>query len=649
MKKRSFLLATAGHVDHGKSAIVKALTQVDPDRLPEERRRGITIELGFALLQAPSPSDPSVGLQAHVIDVPGHEDFVNNTVAGMGCVDLGLIVVAADSGWMPQTEEHFQILEYLDVRRIVVALNKIDLDLLDESFLRELIRSELAATRFEQAPIVATSTKTGQGIDELKTVIARTLDALPDPSDQGKPRLSVDRVFSAKGHGTVVTGSLIGGRLRIDQPVVVQPHGVTTRIRALQSFGQAATEADPGTRVAVNLAQIGIRQQPRTNAKGVGRGDVIIPPAIGEPSRIIDAIIGKSPRLDGLNVPAAKPLRHGARVRFHHGSANTPGRLFFLERSELKPGEETLGELRLEREVMALEGDRFVLRDWSQTHTLAGGTILDGQAKANRFRSAEQRRYLTECRQANSDLTALVKAHLVRERAIAETQVMHHSRYGPQTLAGALDELERTGSIVRRRGIVFESGYWNSRLDLTAQAVDRYHRTYPDRPGLPLSELRSSLDDLAASSEGTEVLIASLPESDYIVESTMIRRADHVISLPAQLESIAARLLETLNEAGLEPPAAKQLLTSAEQERTARFLIASGKAIKLGEELILSRTTYDRLRDLTVDYLRGRQRASVSELRQHTRVSRRIMLPLLEHLDALGVTCRTDDWRHLKK
>ena len=245
----------------------------------------MTIELGFAELQLPAPFPPSAPMQVGIIDVPGHEDFVKNMIAGMGCVNLGLIVVAADDGWMPQTEEHFQILEYLGVQRLVIALNKIDLAEEDEDFLREVVKDELSGTAFENAPIVATSAASGRGVSELKQTLASILDSLPDPPDIEKPRLSVDRAFSVKGHGTVVTGSLADGRFHVEQSVVVQPQGISARIRSMQCFGRAAESAGPGTRVAINLANVDLRSTLVSMQEGVGRGDVVTAENFGKAGR----------------------------------------------------------------------------------------------------------------------------------------------------------------------------------------------------------------------------------------------------------------------------------------------------------------------------------------------------------------------------
>ena len=650
MESRHFILATAGHVDHGKSALVEALTKTHPDRLPEERKRGMTIELGFAELQLPSPLRSSTPMHVGVIDVPGHEDFVKNMIAGMGCVHLGLIVVAADDGWMPQTEEHFQILDYLGVARLVIALNKIDLAEEDEGFLREVIQEDLLGTSFEDAPIVATSAASGRGIPELKQTLASVLDSLPNPPDIGKPRLSVDRAFSVKGHGTVVTGSLADGRFHVEQPVVVQPQGVSARIRSMQCFGRAAESAGPGTRVAINLANIALRSALGSAQEGVGRGDVVTAGDFGKSGRVLDALITKSKRLAGGRTPASKPLKHGARVRLHHGSANVPGRIFFLHCLELQPGQEAIGELRLERNASVLTGDRFVIRDWGETHTLAGGVALDVQASAGRFRSERQRRYLEACRRGPSaDLPTMMRAQIVREQTLTESEVMRGSRFGSQEIHDCAAMLEKEGAIMRRRGIVFEANYWKAQLGKATNAIDRFHQTRPELPGLSLSQLRACLDKRLSSHGAFNAVFDALAESGFIVQSAAIQRLGFTISLPPNLQGAANRIRKALSEKADEPPARKQIITSKEEEQAMQFLIDSGEAVELNKELALLRIGYDKLCESAQKFLKEHEEASVSQLRQHTGVSRRVMIPFLQFLDAQGVTVREGDLRRLKK
>ncbi|MBU6402944.1 MAG: selenocysteine-specific translation elongation factor, partial [Verrucomicrobia bacterium] len=383
MTARNFILATAGHVDHGKSALVKALTGIDPDRLPEEKARGITIDLGFAHLElstaGPQPSTFHLG----IIDVPGHEDFVKNMVAGVGSIDLALFVVAADDGWMPQTEEHLQILTYLGVTRAVVALTKIDLAGSGEAAVTDAIRRHLQASPFADAPLVPTSVVTGRGLEELKSTLLELLAQLPAPLDAGKPRLPVDRVFTLHGIGTVVTGTLTGGSLRRGQAVVIQPSGRSTRVRSVQNHNRDVESSSPGTRTALNLPDVQAEMGAGHAGAGVRRGEVVTLPGLGGAGDTLDVVLVKSVRLaastpanatssgrEGSRSPAQqaarRPLKQGAVVRVHHGSGNFAARVHFLDATALEAGARALAQLRTESPVFVFLGDRFILRDWAE-------------------------------------------------------------------------------------------------------------------------------------------------------------------------------------------------------------------------------------------------------------------------------------------
>src|SRR5436309_1808536 len=386
MTEKHFILATAGHVDHGKSALVKALTGTDPDRLPEEKARGITIDLGFAELNLDGPNERK--FHVGIVDVPGHEDFIPNMIAGVGSVDLALLVVAADDGWMPQTEEHLQIVTYLGVKRAVIALTKSDLAKIDNVVAQ--IHDELRNSPLANSQIIPTSVRTGEGIENLKSVLACEFATLPPPRDIGKPRLVVDRAFTLRGIGTVVTGTLTGGELRRGQNVVVQPQNFEARIRSIQSHGCELDSAKPGMRTAINLPDVAVGDGPGQ----IKRGDVITVVDLGTASSTLVALLEKSPRL-GPRDPAARPLRYGASVYLHHGTSRFPAKIGLLDSDALEPGKQALANLKLESPIFAFLGDRFVLRDASEQHTIAGGIVLDPDGNREKFPHEERRKLLT--------------------------------------------------------------------------------------------------------------------------------------------------------------------------------------------------------------------------------------------------------------
>ena len=331
---RHFIIATAGHVDHGKSALVKALTGTDPDRLPEEKKRQITIDLGFAALNLTAPTGETI--QASIIDVPGHEDFVRNMIAGVGSIDLALFVIAADDGWMPQSEEHLQILSYLGVQRAVIALTKSDLGRIDIATTQ--IRDQLAGTPFADSPMVSTSVRTGMGIEKLMSRLATTLARTEPQRDIRKPRLFIDRVFTLRGIGTVVTGSLTGGSLCRGQQIVVYPTNLETRIRSIQSQGRELEVASPGMRTAINLPDVDVDQ--------IKRGDVVTLPGNGTPSSKLTVLVEKASRVDRDKI-SAHPLKNGSSLYLHHGASRVAARIRFRDNGSLESGKKQIAHLKL--------------------------------------------------------------------------------------------------------------------------------------------------------------------------------------------------------------------------------------------------------------------------------------------------------------
>ncbi|MCX7827056.1 MAG: GTP-binding protein, partial [Verrucomicrobiae bacterium] len=369
---RNFILGTAGHVDHGKSALVRALTGTDPDRLPEEKARGITIDLGFAHLTL---GDYNIG----IVDVPGHEDFVRNAASGIAFMNAVLFVVAANEGWMPQSEEHLQILHYLGVERGIFVITKCD-----------LAPGDFPLPRGDW-PVVKVSAHTGEGIEQLKQAILATLAAAPAPEDIGKPRLHVDRAFTLKGIGTVVTGTLVGGSVARDEKLVIQPRDIATRARSLHNHGREVATLAPGARCAINLADVAV--------DAVHRGDVLTRPGLGGPSDTLDALLAISPR-------AKTKLKHNQSVTVSLGSGHWRARLTLFGTKELTPGRRAVGQLRFDEPVYCFAGDRFIVREAT---TLAGGSVLDADARRG---GAKESRVLTLAATPQPGPTELVRAWL---------------------------------------------------------------------------------------------------------------------------------------------------------------------------------------------------------------------------------------------
>jgi selenocysteine-specific elongation factor len=620
-----YILATAGHVDHGKSALVRALTGTDPDRLPEEKARGITIDLGFAALDLPTPGGATVRLG--VIDVPGHEDFVKNMVAGIGSVDLALLVVAADDGWMPQTEEHLQILAYQGVARGVVAVTKIDLAT-DEDATVQSIRERLKGSPLAEAAVVPTSVVTGRGLDELRRALAAAAVAGPPPRDLGKPRLPIDRAFTLRGVGTVVTGTLTGGTLARGQSVVARPGALGGKVRSLQSHNKDVQAVAPGSRVALNVPELA----------GVGRGAVVTLAALGEPSDTLDVWLARSARAEG------KPLPHAAGVYVHHGTAALAGRVYLLDRTPLEPGQGGLAQLRLATPVYAWAGDRLVIRDASQQHTLAGGRVLDPAAGRRGYNRPARRATLARRAASPDDAAEQVAAELADRAAVVRSRLLVQSRFSADEIAAAIDRLVRDGKAVAAGPFAVDAGRWAAWMAKLADAIDTAHGTHPEHTGLPLADLRAAAEVPDAAL--VEPLIAALLDGrGFVRRGAAVARATHRPALPAHLVAAGARVRTGLSAKPLEPPNRKELTPTATDRAALQFLIDTGEATVVGDELVLLSEVVDRAAAAIRRHVAAHGPASASDLRQALGTTRRVMMPLLELLDRRGVTKRIGDLR----
>ena len=632
---KHFIVATAGHVDHGKSALVKALTGTDPDRLPEEKARGITIDLGFAHLELPEAE-----ISAGIVDVPGHEDFVKNMVAGVGSIDLALFVVAADDGWMPQTEEHLQILDYLGVTHAVLALTKIDLAT-DEAAAEGGVREKLAGTPFANSPIVATSTVTQRGLSELKSALATALGQMPAPRDYGKPRLAIDRVFTLHGIGTVVTGTLSGGTFQLGQPVVIQPSKKSTRVRNLQSHSRDVTSAQPGTRTAINLPDVFVAGKGQGYAdSGASRGEVVTLPEFGEASKTVDVMLERSQRTVHVGLTESRPLKGEALVRVHHGSASHRARVLLLDRNELQPGEKALAQLRFDAPVYVFAGDRFVIRDLSEQTTLAGGIVLDPDASRRNVRTPAHLDFLRA--RAGDGLEAFIASELAYRRAVPAGRLLLKSHWGATEIAAAArDRLVGSWAV--------DPQWWSSLHKKAAERITEEHKRHPERPGLALNDLRTSVQGELPDPAFFDLLVGELCREEYVHVGTAIRHKSHCPALPAALQAAGARVRAALNANPFEPPARKELAPDAASQNVLRFLVQTAEAIELAEDTVILAENFARAIEQIKKFLRERGKATASELRQHLNTNRRVIIPLLEKLDKDGVTVRQGDFRLLKR
>ena len=652
MTDKHFILATAGHVDHGKSTLVKALTGTNPDRLPEEKARGITIDLGFAHLELSAPpsslnnrqsnasaariSDQPSTFSVGIVDVPGHEDFVRNMIAGIGSINLALLVVAADDGWMPQTEEHLQILSYLGVRRIVVALTKSDLGKIDN--VASQIRGKLRETTFANAQIIATSARTGFGLEDLKEALASEFATVSTPPDIGKPRLFVDRAFTLRGIGTVVTGTLAGGQFQRGQNVVIQPQNLSARVRTIQSHNRDLEIAQPGTRTAINLPDVPV------GSDGIKRGDVITIANVGAAADIVNVVLERSARLN-RKTPAARPLKNGGVVHIHLGTTRVPAKITLLDQDVVQPGQRVIAQLCLDSPILAFVGDRFVVRDSSGQNTIAGGVVLDVDCDRQNFRNAGQTELLRTRAAAIDEVDVCILSQLTRDGFAQTNTLLVTSHFSADEIANALSRSQNASAIVLRGKIAANPAYWRDLVARATALIDRAHEKHPEQRGLDFTQLRVELN--IESDELFAALVSEMTANGFARAETNIGRNSHRPSLPAEILPAAEKIRAALAGKPFDPPSRKDFPHDRHLHQALRFLIEQGEIVEIGDEIVLLRDAVDQMQNLVSEFISTNGSATASQLRQRLGTSRRIIIPFLEYLDRTGVTRRVGDERVL--
>ena len=636
MSQKNFILATAGHIDHGKSTLIEALSGINPDRLPEEQKRGMTIDLGFAHLNIKDTENQDEIFSLGLIDVPGHADFVKNMVAGAGSVDLAMFVVAADDGWMPQSEEHLQILSYLNVKRAVVALTKSD-TVDDIDFSIEVIRDSLKVSAFENSPVVPVCALIGEGIDEIKKVIINELKELPPPADISKPRLCVDRVFSPKGVGTVITGTTHGGGFSKGQKVIIQPQGTETTIRSIQNHNSQLDDCKPGMRTALNIPDIEILKG--KSKEGIRRGDTITIADLGTPSRRVHVEVHVSERATKIQT-----IKHAQRVRFHHFSTTISGKILFFENKNLEKGNKQIAEIRLDRPVFTFAGDRFVLRDWSKQFTIGGGIILDSSPPKRSYRTEKQRNFLLMRASNPNEFTTHLNSLLTRDHFIKSDTPLSQSSFSKSVIEDAIEN----NDVVVSGNFIIDKNWWSEINEIAGNRIKTIHEKHPELPGIDISQLRTFMKKRVVDSKLFEFLIDQLCKSGFNKKDTILSIDSHKASLPNHLTSSGKKIRILLDENPLEPPNPKEIINSENDEAALKFLLQTNEAIQLDEKVILLSKNYNEAVDKIRSYITQNGPATAADLRKALSSTRRVIIPLLENLDKKGITFRSGDTRVLK-
>ena len=631
----SLIVGTAGHIDHGKSALVRALTGTDPDRLPEEKRRGITIDLGFADLEL---GDLRIGF----VDVPGHERFVKNMLAGAHGIDLLALVIAADEGVMPQTREHFDICRLLGVSNGLVVITKTDL--VDEEMLalvEDDARELIAGSFLENAPLVSVSSRTGAGMDQLKSRLVELGKRVPPRSKDFTTRLPIDRAFSMKGFGAVVTGTLISGQIREGDELELLPLKVNVRVRGLQVHNKSVTEAHAGQRTAVNLAGIDTAQ--------IERGMVLAPPGRLRPTQIVDVWIDVLPG-------ASRPVRSRSRVRFHIGATEVLGRVRVLEGSQIDVGSSGLAQLRLEAPVVAVHGDRFILRSYSPAETIAGGVIVDPFATKHRGRELENalqllRLLMRDDRAAKFE--GFVRTAGIRGLRLAELAAA--TGWTNEVL-----QVQKTDSVVEVGGLFIARDSLDRLTAALVNELDRYHQREPLARGMLRETLREKIFTHSAPELFNGVLARLEAEAKVVSEKDIVRSSAHSVGLSDQDVALRDRIEQVYVAAGLEAPSLDEAMTKAnvaapqrpQARKLLQLLLDDRKLVRITGDMFMHGNVITDLKAKLQTY--GAQHEpdrliDVPTFKDLAGVSRKYAIPLLEYFDRDQTTRRAGDKRLILK
>jgi selenocysteine-specific elongation factor len=617
---RTYVIGTAGHVDHGKSTLVRALTGIDPDRLREEKERGLTIDLGFAYFTLPS------GDEVSIVDVPGHERFIKNMLAGVGGIDLALLVIAADEGVMPQTREHLAIIDLLGIDRGVVALTRADLVDPDLLALAEADAAEvIAGTSLEGSPVVPCSGVTGLGLPELVNAIAEQLEGVERRRDIGRPRLPMDRAFTMTGFGTVVTGTLIDGSLSTGDEVEILPDGLRARIRGLQNHGRKVETALPGARTAVNFAGVPVEK--------LRRGMVVALPGTLRPVKTLDARIRAVPYLD-------RPVRHNLRVTFHTGSSEVDGRLLLLDTDALHPGESAWAQLRLGASVVAVHGDRFIIRDTNDT--LAGGTVVDvDPPRHRRFHEQTISDLGRRAQGSPEDLAMMAISRLEPVEMDALTRALDFTAAAAAAAVRALTGDGRVrvlGALPDAAVLVSEAGFaaLSGRIDKT---LKDYQKALPLRPGMPREELRSRL---GLQPRAFEAVLSALAASGELQDGPSVSLPGHTPRLSDAQLTVADAYVTTL----LSSPYAPSTDHQPPPEIVA-YLAREGAVVVTPDGVVFAAQPYVEMADAVTRHLESHGSITLAQARDMFGTTRKYAQALLEHLDSQRVTRRVGDARVL--
>lgn len=621
------VIGTAGHVDHGKSSLIKRLTGINPDRLKVEQDREMSIELGFAWFELPN------GEEVGIVDVPGHRDFIENMLSGIGGIDAALFVVAADEGVMPQTREHLAILDLLQIPAGVVALTKIDL--IKEPEWLDLVEAELsetlAGTVLADAPIVHVSARSGAGMDDLVKALQTVLSQHPHRPDLGRPRLPVDRVFTLPGFGTIVTGTLMDGQLAVGDAVEILPPGIEGRIRGLQTYQEAEEKALPGGRTAINISGVSVDQ--------VERGHVVVKTGTYQPSKMIDVWCTLLPDIDS-------PLKHNSEVKFYLGAAEVMARVRLLGVQELEPGKDAFLQLMLQEPVVALRQDRFIIRRPSPPATIGGGQVVDPHPKRRHKRfNTDRLNELEHLLVGTPEEILFQTAQKLGPSSI--DQIMNASGLEREPAKNATEILFDQGALLELNGkrLVSTAAVVERETEKIRSTLSAYHQQFQLRPGMPREQLKSQV---GLSTDVFDALLKRMSAENILEEfDARVRLTGHTVEFSQQQQALVDKLLRSFEEQPYTPPSVTQISEMIGEELV-NALVATQKLIQLGEDIIFQAEVYHEMKAAVIAHIREHGTITLAELRDKFNTSRKYAVAVLENLDQTGITIRKGDSRILR-
>ncbi len=634
---KQIILGTAGHIDHGKTSLIKALTGIDTDRLKEEKRRGITIELGFASLILPS------GQRLGIVDVPGHEKFVKNMVAGATGIDIVAMVIAADEGVMPQTREHMEICSLLNIKHGVIVLTKIDL--VDNEFFelaREDIREFMKGTFLENAPVIPVSSQTGKGLEDFKNALDEISASISQHSPTDLFRLPVDRVFTMKGFGTVITGTLASGSVKEGDAIMIYPEGILTKVRGIQVHNESVQRAEAGMRTAVNFQSLD-----RTVIK---RGDVLAKP---------DSLISSYMADVSFHYLASnkKPVKNRTRVRFHTGTSEVLGNLILLETEELQPGEIAVAQIRLDSPVAIVKDDRYVIRSYSPVRTIGGGFIINPVPQKHKRLKTDVTERLKKIDGSGPEEMISYYVDDSGYTGVSFSTLKVMTNLTSRELEKAIQSLLSKKVIIqttKENPLYIHANSFDRLQHDVLKYLDFYHQENPLKQGMSKEELRSKFPAFLDSKLFNAALNQMIKGNQIVAEENVVHSTAHSVSLGADQSDVREKILKAYQDSGLTPPYFKELsktldIDTKRAKDVLMLLVKEGLVVKVKDDLYFDSKSVTNLKEELKNFLIAHVEISTPQFKDMTGVSRKYVIPLLEYFDSTHMTIRIGDNRKLRK